>query len=169
MREVARRAEVDPALVGHYFASKAALFLDAVELPFDPEVVLPGLVDGSRNELGRRVAEFFAALLESPAARERMTSIVRAAASEATAASLIRELIETKLLGPLARALGQRDSELRAALAGSQLVGLVMARHVVGVAPLATLPRERLARVLAPTLQRYFVEPLDLDALPPPS
>jgi len=42
----------------------------------------------------------------------------------------------------------------------SQVVGLVMARYVVGVEPLAGLGRDDLARVLAPTFQRYLTGPL---------
>jgi AcrR family transcriptional regulator len=156
LREVARRARVDPALVGHYFGSKERLFLDAVELPFEPETVLPAVIAGDRDDVGRRVARFLVATLETPAARERITSIVRAAASEPAAAALVREVIQERVLAPVARALQTGDADLRAALAGSQVVGLVMARYVVGVEPLASLPPERLVAALAPTFQRYL-------------
>jgi hypothetical protein len=43
---------------------------------------------------------------------------------------------------------------------GSQVVGLVMARVVVGVEPLASLEPGALARAIAPTFQRYLAEPL---------
>src|ERR1700722_4351025 len=36
MRGIARRAGVDPALVHHYFADKAALFVETMALPIDP-------------------------------------------------------------------------------------------------------------------------------------
>ena len=36
LRAVAREAEVDPALVHHYFDGKASLFVAAMALPFDP-------------------------------------------------------------------------------------------------------------------------------------
>ena len=39
LRAVAREAEVDPALVHHYFDGKASLFVAAMALPFDPRVV----------------------------------------------------------------------------------------------------------------------------------
>ena len=39
LRAVAREAEVDPALVHHYFDGKAALFVAAMALPFDPRSV----------------------------------------------------------------------------------------------------------------------------------
>lgn len=161
IRAVAAAARVDPALVLHYFGSKEQLFLSAVELPFEPEVVLPGLFAGDRETLGERVARFVAATLEDEAARDRILAILRATASEPAAARILRGLIERRIRDPIAQGLGTADAELRASLLGSQVVGLVMARHVVGVEPLASLPPEQLVVAIAPTLQRYLVEPLD--------
>ena len=39
VRQVARRAHVDPALVYHYFADKAGLFVACLDLPADPRAV----------------------------------------------------------------------------------------------------------------------------------
>ena len=39
LRAVAREAEVDPALVHHYFDGKASLFVAAMALPFDPRTI----------------------------------------------------------------------------------------------------------------------------------
>ena len=39
MRAIARRAGVDPALIHHYFADKAALFVETMGLPFDPREI----------------------------------------------------------------------------------------------------------------------------------
>ena len=72
------------------------------------------------------------ALLDSPAAA-RVLGMIRSAASEAEAARMTREIIEHDLLGPLAARLGADRPEVRGALTGSQLVGVVMARHVVGL------------------------------------
>jgi AcrR family transcriptional regulator len=160
MRAIAREARVDPSLVSHYFGTKDEVFLTAIELPFEPEVVLPTLLAGEVDSLGERVARFAVGLLEDEAARARVLAIVRAAASEPAAAALLRGLIEKRIRDPIAQALGTDDAELRAALMGSQMVGLVMARYVVGVEPLASLPPDKLAATIAPTFQRYLVEPL---------
>ena len=40
IRSVARRAEVDPALVYHYFTDKATLYGSTVSLPADPRQIL---------------------------------------------------------------------------------------------------------------------------------
>ena len=52
------------------------------------------------------------------------------------------------------------DAPLRASLVGSQMVGLVMARYVVGVEPLASEPPDAVANAIAPVLQHYLTEPL---------
>lgn len=160
LRAIAREAGVDPALVVHFFGSKQRLFLAVVELPFEPAQVMPQILAGDRNEVGRRFAGFVVDLLENPESRSRVVGLVRAAASEPAAARVMRELLAGRILGPLAAALGTGDSELRATLVGSQVVGLVMARYVVGVEPLAALEAEALVDALAPTLQRYLVEEL---------
>jgi AcrR family transcriptional regulator len=160
VRAIAARAHVDPALVLHYFGTKENVFLSAIELPFEPEVVLPTVLAGDIESLGERVARFAVGLLEDDAARSRVLAIVRAAASEPSAAALLRGLIEKRIRDPIAHALGTDDAELRAALMGSQIVGLVMARYVVGVEPLASLSPEGLIARVAPTFQRYLTEPL---------
>ncbi len=160
IRSVALHAGVDPALVLHYFGSKDNLFLAAIELPFEPEAVVPTLLAGDVDALGERVARFVVELLENETARGRVLAVIRAAASEPAAAQLLRGLIERRIRDPIARGLGAADAELRASLMGSQIVGLVMARHVVGVEPLASLAPDELASMIAPTFQRYLAEPL---------
>jgi Tetracyclin repressor-like, C-terminal domain len=73
---------------------------------------------------------------------------------------MLRELISRRVVGPIASTLGEEDAELRATLLGSQIVGVVMARYLVAVEPLASLDPERLIAALAPNLQRYLVGPL---------
>ena len=96
-------------------------------------------------------------MLESPEGRARVLGVVRAAASEPEAARMLREFLRGELWAPLAEQLGIEDAELRVTLAGSQIVGMVMARHVIEVEPLVALSGDELAALLAPTFQRYLV------------
>jgi AcrR family transcriptional regulator len=160
LRSVAKEAGVDPTLVSHFFGSKQELFVNVVELPFDPAAVLPGVVAGDRDEIGLRLARFIVGLLESDEGRQRFTGLIRAAASEEAAARLVREIVTHRILGTIAEHLGADDAAFRASLAGSQVVGLVMARYVVGVEPLASRPAEEVAETIAPVLQHYLTEPL---------
>jgi AcrR family transcriptional regulator len=160
MRSVALAAGVDPTLVSHFFGSKQRLFAEVMQLPFDPAVVLPRILAGDRAGIGARLAGFIVAILDSPEGYARMTGLVRAAASEDAAAVVVRERVSRDILAPLAAGLGSDQPELRGSLAASQMVGLVMARHVVGIQPLADLPPERVAALIAPVLQHYLTDPL---------
>ena len=73
---------------------------------------------------------------------------------------MVGELITEHILGPVASRLGADHAQLRASLVGSQVVGLVMARYVVGVEPLASLPVDGVVTAIAPTFQRYLTGPL---------
>jgi hypothetical protein len=69
-------------------------------------------------------------------------------------------MIVAELYGPMTAALGGDRSEFRANLVGSQVVGLVMARYVVAIEPIASAPVEEVVAAIAPTLQRYLMGPL---------
>jgi AcrR family transcriptional regulator len=161
IRAIADAAGVDQALVLHFYGSKQQLFVAVVELPFAPEVALPQLVAGDRGTVGLRFARFLVALLESEEGQSRITGLVRAAASEPEAARMVRELVTTRIFRPLIEALDVDQSPLRATLVGSQVVGLTMVRYVVKVEPLASADPETVVAAIAPTLQRYLVEPLE--------
>lgn len=156
MRGIAREAGVDPRLVGHFFGSKQQLFVTVLELPFEPEEVFDDVLAPGSSGLGRRLATFLVGMLETPQARATLTGIVRAAASEETAATMVRQLVSDRLLLPLARRVGGSDPELRASLIGSQIVGLTFARYVVGVPALVAADREQLIDALAPVLDHYL-------------
>ena len=160
MRAVAAAAGVDPKLVAHYFGSKQQLFVSVVELPFDPAVVVPAIFAGAREEIGERLASAVVGVLEDPEGRRRLTGLIRAAASEPEAARMVRELVGREVFARIAEALGVEDADVRASLVGSQVVGLAMARYIVRVEPLASLPPEAVVAAIAPNLQRYLVEPL---------
>jgi AcrR family transcriptional regulator len=160
LRNVAAEAGVDPALVVHFFGSKQGLFLAGVELPFEPEELAARIAAGPRKHIGELVATFVLGVLDDPEARSRWLAIIRAAASEPEVARLLRRTLETRVFAPVAEALGVEDAPLRVTLAGTQLVGIAMGRHIVGLGPLVEADSATIAAAIAPTLQRYLVEPL---------
>lgn len=169
IRSVAAEANVDPALVLHYFGSKQQLFLAAVDLPFDVAELVEQLGSGPRTETGERVVRFALGVLDQPEGRARWTGMIRAAASDPEAAAVLREVLTRRIFEPLAEALGSADAALRANLASSQIVGFVMARYVIGIEPLASAQSEVLVAALAPTIQRYLVGDLGSPAAKTPS
>ncbi len=159
LRAIARLAGVDPALVHHYFDGKAHLFAETMALPFRPADVIAGVLSGPRAEVGERLAVAFFTLWEVPASRERFVAMVRSAVSHEEAARMLREFLAREVFGRLARELGVADAELRAGLAAAQMVGVAMLRYVVGYEPLVAADPARLAALVAPSLQRYLVDP----------
>jgi len=156
MRQVAREAGVDPALVSHFYGSKQQLFVTVVDLPFRPAEVLPRLLKGDPDQLGLRLAQFILGVFEAEQSRGRVIGIVRSATSEPEAARLVRDKLTREVLTPLAEGLGVADAEFRAGLLGSQVVGMIMARYIVAIEPLASRDAADVALAIAPNLQHYL-------------
>ena len=156
LRAIARDAGVDTRLVTHYFGSKQELFVEVVELPFDPEAVMAAVIAPGLEGVGHRLATFAVGMLETPQARRTMTGLLRAAASEEEAAVRVRELLVARLLTPLARHIGGDRPELRASLTGAQMAGLVVARHIIGLPRLAEATPDELVAAVGPVLQHYL-------------
>jgi AcrR family transcriptional regulator len=163
LRGIAAEAGVDQKLIAHFFGSKQQLFVAAVGLPFNPGEVLPAILAGDPASIGERLAGLLVEVLDQPELHQRLTGVVRAAASEPEVARMLREFLTRELFGPAAEMLGTDDGPFRANLVGSQIVGLVMARYVVAIEPLASMPPDAIAAAVAPTLQRYLLGPLGQD------
>ena len=160
LRSIAAEAGVDPKLVAHFFGTKQQLFVEVVQLPFDPAEAMPRVFGGDPAHAGERVAEFIVGLLENPESRRPLVGLVRAATTEPEAARMVRELLTREILARIVAELGSDDADLRASLLGSQIVGLLMARYIVGIEPLASLSAPTVVAAIAPNLHRYLVEPL---------
>lgn len=160
VRSIARAAKVDPALPLHFYGSKDNLFVAAMEWPFDFGDAIERIVDGRRSELGLRLARFFISIWDDPVSRQPIAGLLRSATTSEEAAQLLRETIADRLLGEVGKRLDDPDAPLRMSLCASQLVGLGVARYIVGLEPLASLSPDATARLLAPTLQRYLTGPL---------
>jgi AcrR family transcriptional regulator len=159
VRSIALAADVDPAMVLYFFGSKRELFESLVQLPVAPSVTLEMLAPGV-DGLGRRIARFVVDHLSTCDGREKIVSLLRTAGTDAEAAQVLRERYLRELLEPLAAALHTDRPELRAALCSSQLVGLAVARHVIGLPALVDTEPDTLVEIYGATLQHYLTGPL---------
>jgi AcrR family transcriptional regulator len=156
VRSIAASAGVDAALVHHYFGTKQRLFVAASEFPVDPSVVVPALLAGPREDIGEGFARFVIELWDRPDMRPLLLGIVRSATTDPVAAGMMRRMLAEGPFLAIARAIDLPDAELRASLAGTQLMGIVIARYVVHLEPIASLPAAELALAVGPTLDRYL-------------
>jgi AcrR family transcriptional regulator len=154
MRAIAARAGCDPALVHYFFSNKAKLFAAAVKLPASPATVVEHALSGGVDGIGERLATALIERLDSPDSHDPLLAIVRSAAGHEDAARMLREYLTMEALVPLATGLDANHPHLRASLAGSQIIGFVMARYVVRLEPLASADRTVAARCLGDSLQR---------------
>jgi AcrR family transcriptional regulator len=156
VRAIAARAGVDPALVHHYFGTKQRLFMAAMQFPIDLAQVFPAVAAGPREQIGERLIRRLVAIWDRPAILNVIMGIVRSAATDDAAAGMLRSFLIDGPLAVVGGALNVPDGRLRATLAGTQLVGLVLARYVVRVEPIASLPEDRLAVLIGPSITRYL-------------
>ncbi|MGW7354444.1 TetR/AcrR family transcriptional regulator [Streptomyces sp. NPDC054784] len=157
IRAIARGAEVDPALVHHYFGSKEQVFEAALETAFAPVIEAPDqfAAEGSAH-VGEQMTRFVLGVWENPATREPVLAVVRSAMNNETAARIFRQMITRHLLSRLAREVRLPDADVRVQLAVAQLVGTAMLRYVIKVEPLASADPEELVARLAPVVQHHL-------------
>ena len=156
LRDVAADAGVDVALVSDFFGSKDGLFTAAMEFAVNPAELIDELMRDGVDGLGERLVRRLLAIWDDPASGSPMVALVRSAATKEQAAELLRGFVQRELLGRIAAVIDAPDPELRAALAGSQIVGIVMARYIVGIEQIARCDPETLVAAVGPTLQRYL-------------
>ena len=161
IRQIASVAEVDPALVHHYFGKKEALFRAATAIPVDPDLVVPHVFAEGVDAAPERLLRTFLGIWEDPDTGPKMLSLVRSAYADETLAGLVREFFLTQIV-PRARArLADRvpadEVPARASLVASTLFGLATARYVLRLGPVADLDAESVAAMVAPTIRHYMV------------
>jgi len=167
IRGIATAAGVDPALVHHYFGSKDKLFLAAIEAPANPADLLPEVLAGGRDDLGRNVVRLLLRVWDGPM-QPAALALVRSAIGNEWTAKLLREFLVTQVLRRVVGTLdvSPREREIRGALAASQLIGLVIGRYVLKLEPLASASPDWLITNVGPNVQRYLTGDVELPSRP---
>ncbi|QIZ34037.1 TetR family transcriptional regulator [Saccharopolyspora sp. ASAGF58] len=155
VRAIAGRAGVDPAMVNHWFGGKEGLFTAAVQIPVNPAEVVPELLAGDREQLAERLLRRFLTVWDN-AEGGQFAALIRSIAANENAVAMLREFIQNVMFNRLIKVLGVDQPELRAALCGSQIVGLGMARYVVRLEPLASADHDTVVSAIGPNLQHYL-------------
>ena len=158
IRAIATRAGVDSALVHHYFGTKADLFAEAVGIPMRPDIDVPGILDGPRDEVGERLVRYVLESFEQPEVRRRGVMLMRTAIGSRLTTPLLAGFLSRELIGRIAKRLAVDDAELRATLVASQIAGMLLTRYVLKLGPIAAAPVDELVARVGPTVQRYLFD-----------
>jgi AcrR family transcriptional regulator len=160
MREVASRAEVDPALIHHYFTNKDGLLAAALALPVDPAALLAGL-DQDPEHAGREIVRRVLGMWESDQeTRRRLLALMRVGLAHEHAAGVLRDLLGRTILAAVARVVAEDERPLRAALVGTQMGGLLLGRYLLGIPAVRDATPQQLVVAIGPVIQHYLTGPI---------
>jgi hypothetical protein len=134
-----------------------------MELPIAPGVLVAGLLADGHDGLGERLVRTLLALWDTPGGFTPFLALVRGAVDNEAAATMLREFLTREVLGRIAAVAAPDRPEFRASVAGSQIVGLAMARYIVRVAALAGADPDEIVAAVGPVIQRYLTGPLGSD------
>jgi AcrR family transcriptional regulator len=151
IRSVAAAAEVDPALVMHYFRNKDGLFAAASTM----DIALPDLTGVPPEEVADVLLPHFVAAWRPDGP---FLGLLRAAASHPVAAEALVQVFTEQVAPGLGAAAVDHPAQ-RAALIGAQLIGIAVSRHILHTPPLVDMDDEELIRWLRPSIAYYLSAP----------
>jgi AcrR family transcriptional regulator len=156
VRAVAAGADVDAALVHHYFGTKQQLFVAAIRIPIDPMQVIGPLRETPVGELGLTLPSILLPLWDSELGAGLVATLrsLLAGSEVGLVRSFLREVVVVELAARVDEPKG--TGIVRAEFVATQLLGVAMARYILELEPFASLPIDRIARTIAPNLQRYL-------------
>ncbi|MDZ4267803.1 MAG: TetR family transcriptional regulator [Mycobacterium sp.] len=156
LRAVARDADVDPALVYHYYGSKERL-LDAATTP--PQKWLDDVArtwTSPIDELGVALLRTMLAAWADDEVGPVLRAVLQTAAHEPSVRDKLRVIVERSLMGVSQLGVDERDRSVRSGLISSQIMGLAMMRYVWRVEPVASMSDDEIVAAVAPNLQHYI-------------
>jgi AcrR family transcriptional regulator len=162
IRAVAAGAGVDSALVHHYFGTKQQLFAAAINLPIDPMTVLGPLREVPVDELGLALPSLLLPLWDSELGAGLIATLrsLLAGSDVSLARTFLQDIITAEVAPRVDNPAG--TGRIRVQFVASQLIGVVMARYLIGLEPFASLSAEQIAQTIAPNLQRYLTGALPM-------
>jgi len=135
----------------HYFGSKAELFAAASRF----DITFPELSDVAPDRVADVLLPTFIAVWgpQGP-----FLPLLRAAATNRAAADALLDIFVDRVAPALAAVVPDRAAE-RAALVGSQLLGLAVGRYILCIPALAGMEDANLIEWLRPVLTHYLAGP----------
>jgi len=153
MRAVAAKADVDPGMVFYFFDSKQGLFAAATaSMPANVPTSVDAQFEGGLDGIGERIVR---TLLENHDAHPNsaLMLMAQAAPAHSETAVLLREYIEQEINQRMVDLLDVPDATMRVGMVTVQILGLVVARYVAAVEPIASASIDDLVARFGPVVQ----------------
>lgn len=150
LREIAKGAGINVALINRYFGSKEGLFEKAVA----PYLNIEASLEGPKETFGARMA----AKIDAPATDDEYENsnfaIIRSVGS-AKVQDILKEAIERQVISKIAESIGGEHAEQRAALITAFLLGFGLLQEVIGIDAFGPEHADQISDRYANVLQGY--------------
>ncbi|MDO5671338.1 MAG: TetR family transcriptional regulator [Actinomycetaceae bacterium] len=153
LRMIAANAGVDVALISYYFGRKEGLFGQVIAVNAIPSHVLHDMFAGPQDQAAANLLDGVMRLWEPKANSEAMRAILLEAMRDPAVRAIVEDYVQEQLVASLAQHLGGRSATRRAAATSSIVIGLVFARYVFHLGPLAKMTPDEVHVTLLPALE----------------
>lgn len=157
IRAIAEGAAVDPALVYHYFGGKEELFLAAMDLPVDLDVMTQDILNAPRAEVGTRLVRLILDICDSPVGAPTLALLLSTMTAHRTGGRTTIPIIRRVIAG---LGVDQAQVPMRTGLVIAEIMGLVVTRYVLRFEPSASAAPDQLVAAIGPTVRHYLLDDL---------
>ncbi|MCP2169155.1 TetR/AcrR family transcriptional regulator [Goodfellowiella coeruleoviolacea] len=156
IRQVATDANTDPSMVMRYYGSKDKLFAAAVAV----DLRLPDLTDVPDDEVAGLLANHFVTMWRDDDDGP-LTILLRSAVTHEDAAERLRAVFANQVTVMVRQLLGHgAETDLRAGLLSTHLLGVALSRHILRLPPVARLSDKDLVAITTQIVDHILTGPL---------
>lgn len=165
LRAIAREADVDPALIHHYFDGKSDLYVAAASAAKGPGPtgLLDQLIASPREQLGRRTVETFLQLWESPDGQTRFRHLLAASLADPEGVRALREFMAKESSGRVCAAVCPDRAALRADLLGGILISIGLVRYHLQFDAIRAVRVQSVVSLYGPIVEHILLGDLGTD------
>ena len=157
VRAIAAKAEVDPALIRHFFGDKDGLFEETVVAEFGASVSFTAELANVSPGIGARLTRSYLAMWDDPVSGPRVLALMRTTLSSEDAMTRLRAVMLRSLSGGAQPGNIPPERAVRINLVLAKLLGIAIARHLVRLPPLANLPLDDVVALVAGDIEELLL------------
>lgn len=159
LRAIAAQAGADHSLVNYHFGGKDGLFIAVVDLHVNPGRIVGEALGHGPSEAGHRLLSAVLAAWDHPPVQRRARELLLGMQLQESTGRAFRTYLQSQVADQITAALGGAGASKRAGATASVVVGIFLARYVVRLEPLATMPRAEVVELMAPAIQACLAPP----------
>lgn len=153
LRAATATAALVPGVVDSLVRNRGVVIDAIVSLPTDPRGAMPRLLATGVDGLGARLVRAALELADDEVVRADLAGVGASASGAASRIKRVVDPVQRLLVEPIADAIGLADAHLRATAITATLGGMIAARNVMRLEPLASASRDDVVALMAPVIQ----------------